>query len=72
MAENVKDAMVSIGGKSYPFSQLPKDLQDLITVYTRWEKELADAKVEVFKLEAALKGISKEIELRSANSLAKE
>lgn len=59
-----KEAVVTIGGKAYQFSILPKEVQDLIAVYSKWERELADAKVEVFKLEAAMKGVSKEIELR--------
>lgn len=58
------DAIITIGDKKYPLSSLPKEIQDLISVYRRWEMELSDQKVEVFKLEAALKSVGKEINLR--------
>ena len=56
--------VLSLGGKDYPIASLPADVQNLLAIYGKWDNELKNAKVEVFKLEAALKGISLEIEIR--------
>lgn len=55
---------ITFNGKDYNINQLPQDVQGLISLYSKWEGELREAKVESFKLEAALKGISIEIETR--------
>lgn len=58
------DQTLSINGKDHPISSLPSDVQNLLVIFTKWETELKTAKIEVFKLEAAIKGLSAEIELR--------
>lgn len=58
------DAVITIKGSTYPLESLPKEIQDLVSVYKRWEVELSNTKVEVFKLEAALKRVGQEIEIR--------
>jgi len=55
---------LSLNGKNYPVDSLPSDVKNLLGIYSKWGSELKNAKVEVFKLEAAIKGISAEIELR--------
>jgi hypothetical protein len=56
--------VLAIGGKEYPVADLPGDVQNLLGIYAIWEGELKTAKIEVFKLEAAIKGLSSEIEVR--------
>lgn len=56
--------VLSLNGKNYPIDELPADIQNLLDIYGIWENELKMAKVEVFKLEAAIKGVSFEIEHR--------
>lgn len=55
---------ITFNGKDYTIDKLPQDVQGLISLYSKWEGELREARVESFKLEAALKGISIEIETR--------
>lgn len=55
---------LSIRGKDYTVSDLGPDIQNLLDLFGKWEAELKQSKVEVFKLEAALKGLSAEIEHR--------
>lgn len=64
MTEELKSPALAINGKEYPIDQLPGDIQNLLNIYSKWETELKAAKVEVFKLEAAIKGITVEIETR--------
>jgi hypothetical protein len=56
--------VLRMNDKNYPVDSLPQDVKYLLGIYASWESELKTAKVEVFKLEAAIKGISSEIELR--------
>jgi hypothetical protein len=56
--------VLAIGGKEYAVTDLPADVQNLLGIYAIWEGELKTAKIEVFKLEAAIKGLSSEIEIR--------
>lgn len=56
--------VLSIKGKDFPVPQLPQDIQNLIKIYEKWQLELADKKLEVFKQEAAIRGIEVEIETR--------
>jgi hypothetical protein len=55
---------LTINGKEHPVTSLPQDVQNLLSIYAKWENELKASKVEVFKLEAAIKGLSIEIETR--------
>lgn len=56
--------VLTVNGKDYPLDSLPADIKNLIDVYGRWQGELKEAKIEVFKLEAAVRGVESEIELR--------
>jgi hypothetical protein len=64
--ESGTGTIVTMKGKQYILATLPKEIQDLISVYVRFEGELSNAKVEVFKLEAAMKQVGREIDLRMA------
>ncbi len=55
---------ITFRGKNIPIAALPKDITDLLDVHNKWEVELSEARVEVFKLEAAIRGIGSEIEHR--------
>ena len=55
---------ITFRGKTIPISALPKEITDLLDVHGKWEEELSHAKIEVFKLEAAIRGISIEIDHR--------
>ena len=59
---------LTINGKEYSILMLPADVQHLLSIYAKWENELKTAKVEVFKLEAAIKGLSMEIDTRVRQS----
>lgn len=59
-----KDPVVTLHGKDYPMSTLPQDVRNLIEVHGLWQEETKKAKIEVFKLEAAIRGIEAEIEIR--------
>ena len=55
---------VTFNGKSYELSSLPQDLQDFISIHQTWTGELANSRREVFKIEAALRGLLSEMEIR--------
>ena len=57
-------ATLTLGGKDYDTEALPGELQNLINIFSTWEGELRQARVEVYKLEAAVKSIALEIEMR--------
>lgn len=56
--------MLNVDGVNFPISSLPEDIKDLISIYQNWEVELKNQRVEVFKLEAAIRGVSTEIQSR--------
>jgi hypothetical protein len=64
MSEQIENPLVDVGGKSVPFLELPVEVQTLVKTYQRWQVELNDARLEVFKLEAALRGLGAELELK--------
>jgi hypothetical protein len=55
---------ITIDGKERLVSDLPQDLQNIISIYATWEQKLADAKLQVFFVEAAMRGLTAEIEAR--------
>ena len=55
---------ITAGDKTYSIASLPEDVQKLISIYQSWEVELQAARTEVFKLEAAIRGLSSELEGR--------
>ena len=55
---------ITSGDKNYSISALPEDLQRLIKLYQLWEEELEQAKIQVFKIEAAIRGLGMELEGR--------
>lgn len=65
-AEQTKIEMtiLSLDGKDYRVEDLPPDIQNMLAIYTTWTEELKVARVEVYKLEAATRGITSEIQLR--------
>ena len=55
---------ITAGGNTYSIAGLPEDVQKLIQIYQNWEVELQAARTEVFKLEAAIRGLGIELEGR--------
>ena len=55
---------ITFNGKNYLIESLPSDVQDLINLHTAWDRELLQARHEVFKLEAALRGLLPEMDIR--------
>lgn len=60
----MKSTSITIGEKTIEVESLPPEIKQFLAIYSAWEDELSAAKVEVFKLEAAIKGLSQEIEIR--------
>ena len=56
--------LLTIENVDYYVDELPAEIQGLIKIYDAWHEDLAKARVEVFKIEAAIKGLSLEIEAR--------
>lgn len=61
---------VSIGNKEYTLEELDPQVVNLLTVYTKWDKDreaclenLSTAKLEVAKIEAAIRDLANEINL---------
>ena len=59
-----EEPSITYKGATIPLSALPKDITDLLDLHTKWEGELSAARVEVFKLEAAIRGLGSEIDHR--------
>lgn len=55
---------IEIDGESFQIAKLPKDIQELIVYHERFNADLLEAKAEVLKCEAAIRGIAAEIEAR--------
>lgn len=64
--DSTAPAMLTINGKEYVIQNLPAEVQEMIRIYQTWEQELVKQRLEVFKLEAAMKGVGFEIEHRLA------
>lgn len=63
---------ITYRGKNLELSKLPKPIQDLFGVRDRWSTELANNKVETFKLEAAIRGLDSEIDHRLSQMIGEE
>jgi predicted nucleotide-binding protein len=59
MSDNIKK--ITIQDKEYNEAELPVDLQKLISIYRKWTAEATEAKLEITKIEAACKELSREI-----------
>jgi hypothetical protein len=55
---------VTFNNKVYLLAALDTQMQDMIKIHQLWQQEHETARREVFKLEAALKGLMSELELR--------
>jgi hypothetical protein len=55
---------ITFNGKVYDIASLPGDLQEFISIHQSWNNELVGARREVFKFEAAIRGLLNELELR--------
>lgn len=55
---------VTFNNKTYLIQALPQDVQELIGVHQTWNGELTNQRREVFKLEAAIRGLMSELEIR--------
>lgn len=55
---------ITVDEKAYPVHLLPKDVQDLIAYYSRWEAEYKEAMSEARKCELACGALSEEITAR--------
>lgn len=59
-----QEPTVTVNGKTYQVNALPPELRDMLAVYQLWETELATARREVFKTEAAIRALTGELEGR--------
>ena len=59
-----EEQTITFNEKPYVISTLPKELQELIQIHQKWSADIIDAKLEVFKLEAATRGLIVEMENR--------
>lgn len=60
------EQMLEIDGKFYPISELPKEVTDMLGLFTRWTNEKTEAIIELQKIDAALKSLGTEITARVA------
>ena len=58
------DPILTIGDFSLPISQYPEEVVRLYSLHVKWKEELEEKKLEVFKQEAAIRGIESEIMFR--------
>lgn len=58
--------VLEINGQFIPIKDLPKDVTELLSLFTAWEAEKAAAVREVQKLDAAMKSVSQEVAARVA------
>jgi hypothetical protein len=59
-----QEQTITFNEKPYVISSLPKELQELIQIHQQWSNDQIKAKLEVFKLDAALRGLISEMETR--------
>ena len=52
---------ITIDGVEHQVADLPTEVATLVAVHTRWANELADARYEVAKHEAAIRQVEAEI-----------
>lgn len=52
---------VTIQDKEYDENALPSEVQQLIAIYRKWTNEVAEARLEVTKIDAAIKELSREV-----------
>lgn len=62
--EVVDTPTITVNGKTFDIESLPGDIKELIGLYQLWEGELIEARREAFKIEAALKGLTTELDVR--------
>ena len=62
-----QEPSITVNGNTYSMTNLPPEIKELIAIYQAWDVELIAQRREVFKLEAALRALSGEIELRFKN-----
>lgn len=55
---------ITFNDKTYILEALPQDVQEFIAIHKLWHDELNQQRREVFKLEAALRGLLTEIDVR--------
>lgn len=60
---------IKIGNDIVDIQNLPDDIQKLVKLGDTWQKELQQSRVDLFKNEAAIRGLSMEIEFRYNNYL---
>jgi hypothetical protein len=58
------DPILTIGDFSLPISQYPEEIVRLYSLHIKWKEELEEKKLDVFKQEAAIRGIESEIMFR--------
>ncbi len=59
-----QEAVIVYEGTPIKVASLPKEIQNYINCFSTWERELQAARIEVFKLEAAIRGITAEVNAR--------
>lgn len=52
---------ITIDDKEYKVEDLTKEQQSLVTIYRKWSEELNESRLEMAKLESALRDLTREI-----------
>ena len=58
------EKILKIGEMTSPLSEVPQDVSNLIEIYKKWEQDCQTQRLEVYKTEAAMRGLTVEIETR--------
>lgn len=57
----IEDQLVKINGTDHRFGDLPKEIQEMVAILSRWNMELMEKRIETVKIEHALKSMTNEI-----------
>lgn len=60
-AEEIK--VLTVDGTTYVVSDLSQNVQRLVQIYNHWRQQQVDARLELSKIDAALRSLSNEIVL---------
>ena len=58
------EKILKIGEMTIPLSEVPEDVLNLIEIYKKWEQDCQTQRLEMYKTEAAMRGLTVEIEIR--------
>jgi hypothetical protein len=65
VAEAVQpEPTITFNNKTYVAKDLPSDIRELVNIHQKWTVKIGEAREEVFKYEAAIRGLLSELENR--------